>query len=299
MPTKLGNFSISITFITLPFHILMMKVLFFDLRLALPRHMVLFCLSISDALHIFMTFSCATAMKIFRLTAESDECNVVRKILFFDIATTMYVSSLSIVALSVERYVACIHSFRLHEIFTRERMIYGISFTWISGVVCGAIIASLKAPIQNEIILDANPSINLLLVIIVMPTSVLVSGIQLRLFAFSRKKLSRVRPRTMFGCEAEMANLRKKQIKVAFVASIVVFVYIVSMYPAAFLSFLELIKHNISSATIRSIMKAMTFVNNFADPYLYGIGIADTRKALVKNLRKMKEFFKWQSSFEQ
>ena len=90
----------------------------------------------------------------------------------------------------------------------RERVMYGISLIWI---LCAIMI------------LDAHMSMKILSVVFVIPTSLLVSGIQLRLLVFSRTKLSRVRPGTMFGCEAEMANLRRKQIKVALVASINVF----------------------------------------------------------------------------
>ena len=52
MPMTMTNFIIVVTFITLPFHILMIKVLLVDLRLALTHHMVVFCLAISDACQI-------------------------------------------------------------------------------------------------------------------------------------------------------------------------------------------------------------------------------------------------------
>ena len=291
IPTALSNFIILITLIILPFHLLMIKVLHFDLRLALARHMITFCLSISDALFVLIIFSCATVMKIFRLTTEEEECNIIRKILYFELAMSLVVSSLSIIAFSSERYVACIHSFRLHEIFTKERVTCAISCIWITGVICGAVTIALGSQSKHKMIMEANEPIKVMLVLIVIPTIILVTVIQSRLLVFSRSKLVRVGPTILFGSKAEMAGLRKRQIKIAFVASIVFVKYVVSMYPAAFLSYLDLIKHDVSSPTIRGIMKALMILNNFADPYIYGIGMVDTRRALFKHLRKMKNLF--------
>ena len=291
MPTAICNFIILITLITLPFHLLMIKVLHFDLRLALARHMITFCLSISDALFVLIIFSCATVMKIFRLTEEDEECNIIRKILYFELAMSLVVSSLSIIALSVERYVACIHSFRLHEIFTSERVTCAISCIWITGVICGAVITAFIAKTKHNLLLNTSKSFGVLLVVIVIPTSIFVTVIQSRLLVFSRSKLVRVGPTILFGSKAEMTGLRKRQIKIAFITSIVVIIYVVSMYPAAFLSFLDLIKHEVSSPTILGTLKTLTILNNFADPYIYGIGMVDTRRALFKNLRKMKSLF--------
>ena len=295
IPRALGNFSIIVAFITLPFHILMIKVLLVDLRLALPRHMVVFCLAISDAWQIVTLFSCSILTQIFSWTIEAKGCHITRIILFFNFAMTVAVSSLSIIALSVERYVACIHSFRLHQIFTRDRMLYGILCTWLIGVICGAFVATVAAMRHDATILDAFQPINIFIMISVMPTSIVVSVIQYRLLVFSRKMLARVGPATTSGSEAEIADLRKKQIKVSFVASIVVFVYVVSMYPAGFLSFLKLINRNLASERIERISRALICVNNFADPFIYGIGIVDSRRAVLKNLRKMKKFFTMQS----
>ena len=290
-PKVMANFVIVVTFITLPFHILMIKVLLVDLRLALPRHMVVFCLAISDAWQIFMAFSCAAVTQIFSWTTVSKGCHITRNILFFNLAMTVAVSSLSIIALSFERYVACIHSFRLHQIFTRDRMLYGISCTWLIGVICGTFVVVFAAKTPDLMVLDVDQSMKIIAMVFVIPTSVFVSVIQYRLLVFSMKKLQRVGTGKTFGSEAEIADLRKKQIKVSFVASIVVFVYVVSMYPAGFLSFLELIGRKISSEKLYSFFNALTFLNNLADPFIYGIGIVDTRRAVLNNLKKMKEFF--------
>ena len=288
VPTGTSIALITFSFIILPFHFLMIKVLLIDLRLALPRHMITLSLSISDVLLIFASFLCTTAMSIFNLRTGSGACQVLRYIIYFNLAVTLAVSSLSLILLSVERYVACIHCFRVHEIFTRKRVILCISLAWIVGVLCGIASVALGTKSKEELILDGNYYINILLVICVLPTSIWLTAIQYRLWAFSRSKLRRVRPGTMFASELEMADMRKKQMKISFVAGMVVFVYVISMLPLGCLSLVELINGNISSSKIRALLRALYFLNNFADPYIYGLGTVDTRKAIIKNLRKVK-----------
>ena len=287
--TDMGISITIIIFITLPFHFLMIKVLLIDLRVALPRHLITLSLSISDVLQILLTFLCMAMMLIFNLIATAGACDVLRCILYFNFAMTLAVSSLTLIVLSVERYVACIHCFRLHEIFTRKRTILSISLIWIVGAISGIATVVFAAKHKEKQILDGNYSMNALLIVFVFPTSVLLAAIQYRVLAFSHSKLRRVNPETLVGPELEMAAMRKKQMKISFVASIVVLVYAISMLPAGCLSLLELINGNIS-LKITAILRGLSFANNFADPFIYGIGILDTRKAIVKNLRKLKNF---------
>ena len=289
--TEMGISALIMIFLILPFHFLMIKVLLVDLRLTLPRHKITLSLSISDVLQILISISCTTVMQSFRLTTASGVCEILRCILYFNLAMTLVVSSLSLIVLSIERYVACIHCFHLHEIFTRNRTIIGISFIWIVGITCGIATVALASKSKTKIILDGNYLMKVLAVAFVIPTSFLLAGIQYRLLALSRSKLRRVNAGTMIGSELEMADIRKKQMKISFVASIVVLAYVVSMLPVGCLSLVELINGNISSAKIRSIVKVLGFMNNCADPYIYGIGVFDTRKGICKNLRKMRKFF--------
>ena len=290
-PAAMGNSVIILTLIILPFHILLIKVLLVDLRLALPRHMITLCLSISDTSQILMAFLCLVAVQIFSLTAESEGCYVVRCVLCFSLAMTIAATSLSLILLSVERYVACIHCFHLHQIFTRERTTFGISCIWVIGAICGAVAAAAARKSQKKLTLDENLFLKILLLIFAIPTSCILLLVQYRLFSFSWAKLRRVRPGTMIGSELEMADLRKKQVKISFIASIVVILYVISMFPAGCLSLIELVNENILSAEVQGILRGLTFLNNFADPYIYGLGIVDTRKAVIKNLRKMRNFF--------
>ena len=289
--TRLGISFIIVICIILPFHVLMIKVLLIDLRLALPRHMITLSLSISDFLQIFVSFLCMGIMLIFNLRRAVGACDILRFIMFFNFAMTLVVSSLSLIALSLERYVACIHCFRLHEIFTRNRTILGISFIWIVGVIAGIATVAIATKSKYKLILDGNYLMKILAVVIAFPTIFLLACIQYRLLAFSRSKLRRVNPGTMTGSELEMADMRKKQMKISFVASIVVLAYVISMLPVGCLSLVELINGNISSPNISAFLKGLSIVNNFADPYIYGLGTVDTRKAILKNLKRIKNFF--------
>ena len=290
--SNVASFLTVITFITLPFHILIIKVLIVDLRLALPRHNTMLCLSISDALQVFILFLCMTIPSIFGISRGSVGCNISRTILYFTLALTLVVSSLSTIALSVERYVACIHSFHLHHIFTRERMIYGILIVWILGVISAAVNVTIIIVGNFSV---SNDFLKVVTVLFIIPTCALLSVIQCRLLVFSRKKLAQVGPGTRFGREAEMADFRKKQIKVAFVASIVVVTYIICMFPMGCLSLYELIHGNVEYSSWKGKLQMLLVVNNFADPFIYGIGTVEARRAALKNLRKFKHFITRQS----
>ena len=124
--------------------------------------------------------------------------------------------------------------------------------------------------------------------IFVLPTTVVISVIQYRLLVLSRKKLRRVRHREIFGREAESADWKRRQMKVTFVAGIVAIAYIVCMLPLAVSSVYELTNINKPSKSTPVIIRAPALLNNLADPHMYGFGIVDTRRAVLKNLQRMK-----------
>ena len=290
-PTAISAFIIIVVLAILPFHILMVKVLVFDLRLGMARHKIMLCLSISDTMQLLIIVVGVTVPTIFNFSLSSIGCNIVFSMLQFIIALTIAISSLSIIALSVERYVACVYSFHLHRIFTRERMMYAIIFTWILGVICGALSAIPRSAFKGQNLIRGQ-ILAVVSVIFIFPTSAVISIIQFRLLMFSRKKMVQVGPSTQFGCQAEIADFRKKQIKVAFVAGIVAAAYMICMLPLACLSLHQLIYGSISNNAIPGILRSLAFMNNFADPYIYGLGMTDTRRAIRKNLKKLKALFR-------
>ena len=293
--SNVGTFVSGLTIITLPFHFLVIKVLIVDLRLALPRHNTMLCLSVSDTLQVFMLFLCMAIPNLLNFSRESVGCDVLRTIVYFHIALTLVVSSLSAIALSMERYVACIHSFHLHRIFTSKRMACGISSVWILGFICGGITAPMTIFDRKMLSISDNTFMKTISVLFIIPTSIIICIIQCRLLVFSRKKMIQVGPGAQFGCKAELFDFRKKQLKVTFVASIVVVAYIACMLPTGCFSFYELLMGRSSNSMLRGIVEKLLLLNNFADPFIYGMGTVDARKHVFKNLRKIRDFFRRQS----
>ena len=277
-------------FLALPFHMLMTKILAKDLRLTLPRHKIMFSLSLSDGLQIFIISITATFAKVFSLKTDTSACIALRQIVLADAALTVSVSSLAVLAMSLERYVACIHSFRLHEMFSDKRVAVMSGFIWAIGAVCAATAIAIHPINIKETTIGGVITFQLIAVIFVIPTSIAVAIIQARLFFFSRKKLSKITPSGAFGAQAELADFRKKQIKVAMVASIIAFAFIFCMLPLAATSLYELVNNVSLESSFKTTCIALALANTLVDPFIYGIGVADTRRLIVKNLKNLKLF---------
>ena len=267
---------------------LMTKILAKDLRLTLPRHQIMFSLSLSDGLQVFIPFITTTVMKAFKLKTDNNVCIVLRQIVLADAALTLPVSSLAVLAMSLERYVACIHSFRLHEIFSDSRVAVMSGFIWAIGAVSAVTSVAIHPINIQETILGGLITFKLVVIIFVIPTSVAVVLIQARLFFFSRTKLSQITPSGAFGAQAELADFRKKQIKVALIASIIAFAFVFCMLPAAATFLYELINNLSIDSSFKTTCIAMAMANTLVDPFIYGIGVADTRRLIMKNLKNLK-----------
>ena len=284
---SIGNFIVITSLFALPFHILMIRVLISELHLALPRYKILLCLSISDAMQIFVASFCVTTARVFSLTTGLSLCHLLRNILLFNISVTITISSIATAGLSLERYVACIHSFRLHFMFTSERILFCTLCGLLIGIAFGITTITAKDVTRQKFLVDDNQTMKILAVVIILPITILTAAVQYRLLVFSWKMLAAVGPGTIHGREAEAAEYRRKQIKVTLAASIVAIVYMVCMFPMSCLSFYELVSGKSSYSQVHYTVRVLAIANNFINPYVYGLGIADLRKAL---LRKMKTF---------
>ena len=80
VPKSSGTMSIIVTFLALPFHIFMVKILWRDIQLPTPRDRIMLSLSISDMLQILAIFFTAAVMQSFELTTESATCIILRDI---------------------------------------------------------------------------------------------------------------------------------------------------------------------------------------------------------------------------
>ena len=275
--------------VVFPVHLLMIKILYKDCQLALPHHKIMVSLTISDALQISVMSLTIILREILRESSQHTvECNYIQMFAAFFATVTLIVSSLNIVSLSIERYISCIHSFYVYDIMTTRRVVSVLSALWVTGIIIGAITMYLRGAQQrgNEPMIFQRTT-----VLTVFPSATIIMVIQLRLLHFSRSKLATVKPVGAFGNQAEMADFRKKQVKVTFVASIVAIAYITCMFPLSILYAWEWHHGQLNNETSKSVFISMAMLNTLIDPLIYGLGIRETRKMIWKNIQQIRGFF--------
>ena len=291
-PCKTQNISfvpLIFIFLIFPFHILMMKILAKNLHFALPRHSILFSLCLSDGIQVFVAIIVGTVHASSAITEEGIACQFVKGTMVFVTIFTLFVTCVAIISLSIERYVACIHSFRLHCTFTEVKVRYGSIITWVMAAALAVVslVARENHHIQETI---TDSSMKITAVVFIFPTSLIVTIVQVRLYLFTRKKLKQVAPGQAFGVQLELADYRKKHVKVASVAGIVALVFVFCMVPFASISLYEMITGANVSASVRAICGYFALSNTVLDPFIYGFGMADTRKKIFGEVKKAREY---------
>ena len=286
---EIGMLKIIFILCALPFHVLLIKILSKDLRLALSRHMILLSLSLADSTLVFGLLISTVINESTTLIVGSSGCTFHRTFVIFIACSTLVISSASIVALAVERYIACIHSFHLHQILSESRVRNTTICIWMLAVVIGLLAAS-TSHYNNELLIPNYSSMQYIYLVFTIPASFTVTFIQIRLFIFSRTKISRVIPVGILGPELKSSSYKKKQIKIALIAGIVAIAFVVCVVPLAVVFIRELVCGVPVSLFYRGIFLCMAFSNSVVDPFIYGLGIADTRHKIVRNLKKLKQF---------
>ena len=282
------DFSITIVLliVVLILHIPLLKVLIVNLQLELPRHKLVTGLSISDC--ILMTIISIAIVATSQLTsvADSEACLVVRRIAHLSFVATTVINSLTISALCFERYVACIHSFRLDEIFTSRRVSYGLVFAWLCGGALGVGNVIFDSISNNYT--GRNMMVQTIVPLFVIPSSLIIVVVQITLYMFSRKKLTQVVSVGSSHNAEEAAEIRRKQLKIAAVAGLTALLYLICFLPVCILMLFEMNGMLLDYSTNRRIIFGLRFVNSIVDPFLYGLCIVDTREALLKDARRVK-----------
>ncbi len=272
-----------------PIYIIMLKILIYRLKLKLPRHKILLSLTISDCIQIVV--NAILRFSVYSATVSSIGCQIIRKILQFTSILTVISSSGSILMLSFERYVACIHCLRLHAIITDKVVDRGLCCIWVISILCGFLEKTRYEVCLGPVVLTHLKTDSIIYTIVVLSSSVLLAAVQIRLYLLSYTK-TKIHPSgNVFGRKAEENDLRKNQIKLTIVASAIVLLYVVCMCPLAFylISIGFESKNPDSMFRILSIM--LVVINALMDPFVYGFGMADTRKAIITELQGIKSFF--------
>ena len=288
---SLGYFAITFLFIVSPMHMFVMKVLAFNIRFEMPRHIILFSLAASDCLQILLTAMCMTVQKVAKLSAESPVCSAVRGVMQFNGAATVVISSLTLVALSFERYIMCFYCYRFHDILTNKRVASMQCFIWVCGLVSGgAVVSDFKSGRTDVLFSQSNGSFTLLVIIVTFTVSLSLAIVQSRLFWLSIKKLNRVGPEISFHRNNKEYG-RRRQFKITFVASMVILAYLVSMLPSSCLILTHrFIKESPPPVKLQIAVVSIGMVNTLFNPLIYGLGIADTRQAIKRELERIKTF---------
>ena len=287
VPKSSGDAAIIVSSLALPFHILMAKVLVKDVGLTLPHHQIMLSLTISDALQIFGVASLAPFVLGLQLTTESFLCDIVRDISVFLFSLTVFVSSLVLITLAIERMMICIHFLKYRQLFRKARMTKLLSSHWLFGMIIAAIATATNDARKSETSINEATSFQIVCVVTILPSAFIITVVYIRIFLFSRERVARVIPRPVSSSMTYTNVLKKKQIRVAVVSGVVCVAYVGCMVPIAMTYFLELtglIKHLPNE---KNIIICIAMVNNFIDPLIYGFGMAETRQVLIKTMKNV------------
>ena len=287
IPKSSGTTTIIVTLLAFPFHALMIKILGKDVDLSMPRHQIMFCLSISDALQIFAGTIATVVMRVFDLTTQSLTCRVLRDMIVFTSSLTVVVASLTLVTLAIERMTICMHFLKYAKLFARKRTTKLLSSYWVFGVIIAALTAGTNDKQRAEMILGEIKSFQTISAIFIIPSAAIIAIIQFRLFTFSRARMVRIVPAAANTNQRAVPDFRKRQLRIAFVAGIVSVAYIACMVPMAIMFMLEVVGLTDNNPSAKATLVSLAIVNTLADPFIYGFGMAQTRQVLVRLLRRI------------
>ena len=288
-----GDFSIALLIVALPFHLFIMRVLAFNLRFENPRHIILFCLSASDSMQLAVTALVILIIKFEDTARGTAACKSLRDTLIFTTGLTYIVSSLTLVVLSAERYIACFHSYRVHVWLTRERVIAALSGCWASGAIGGGIAIIPDARESNQVVLKDSWCFRVIFVTITLAVSCILIVVQSMLLWLSRKKFRSIQPSSSSSSiSEEVPNVRKRKVQTAVAASIVFLSYSICMLPGALLIIVKSSTENPEASYVTDMsVITLGMLNTVLNPFIYGLGMQDTRRAMLAELKKVKSFF--------
>ena len=285
-----GIFAVILLFMALPFHFLMIKILAINFRFSSPRHIILLCLSVSDCIQITVSAVCMTVLKITVTTTETATCKALSHVITFTAALTFVVSSLTLVALSVERYIGCFYSLHRHVLLTNKRFIIAVTIFWILGLLAGLISLISDGGARQSAVLTNTEFLGKIMVTTTLSVSSALVFIQVRLIILSMKNLKRVIPGASAPNPAEQRSFYK-QLRIATVTSIVFVSYILCMVPSSFLIIMTEFTGIWKPTHRRQILViSLGMANTLLNPFIYGLGMLDTKQAIKTEINKIKTF---------
>ena len=285
-----NSFSLALLLLALPCHLLILKILIFNFRFDSSRHIILCCLSVSDSLQMIASSFFAIVVLIGRFEDRTSLCVGLRYMTIFISVMTFIVSSLTLVALSVERYIACFHSYRIHEWLTSKRVITALIVFWVSGTIGGGFSCIQDSNSRDQFALLNSSYLEVILMTTAIPVSAILVIVQSMLLYLSRKKLRGIQPTSTSSSSQDDENsLMKRQVKIAVVAGAVVLSYLICSLPGMFLVIYRRIGHSRGKEkSLKIAAIGLGSLNTLLNPFIYGLGMLDTRKEIWKELRKIR-----------
>ena len=293
LPIFVVNITIFFLVVVAPFHTFLLITLYRRMFEKLPRHKFFISLSISDNLQITVAGLFAIISRVFHLRTTSTSCQVLRQVVEFNTGITVVSASTSIIALSVERYIACVYCLRAHSILTNKRVNITLFTMWTLAAACGCSVLHPSTPNLDPTAISRGLPIGVLYSGTVISSSIVMLVIQIRLYIISRRKLQVEPHGTPFGDRKEASNLRRRHLKLAFVASVVVALYVICMVPMASLIAARLIAADKQPPFIilRHMFSLLALANTLVDPFVYCLGMSDTRNILFREVKRIKLWF--------
>ena len=286
-----GIVAIVLLLLALPFHLLLIKILACNFRFENPRHIILFCLSVSDALQVSFLALVFAPLNIADVKQGTKTCTGLSYAVLFFVSLTFIVSSLTLVALSIERYIACFHSYRAHEWLTNKRVLPALAIIWICGVIGGGVSCIPNPRSEGEVILSKSSNFGIIFITVTLAVSFILLVIQSLLFRLARKKLTIVQPECSSPSHESGRALRKRQIKTAMVASVVALSYLICMLPGACITIAKYYaKSTKTTGRTEMLLVGLGMLNTLLNPFIYGFGMLDTRQEIFKDFKKAKNF---------
>ena len=271
-----------------PLHFLIIRMLIVRFRTELPRHKILLCLSVSDNLQTLGTGLISFIGLRLQPSITSQSCQMLRQVLEVVSMQTHIASTGFILLLAIERYIACIHSLRLHSIVTHSRANFAVTSIWLISILCGLSTLHPNEPNYTGMAVSNNARILLLYTATVVVSSFFLIIIQARLYRLSRTKM-KVEPVMKFGTQREKDDLLRRQIKLGFAASVVITMYVVCMCPIACLNVYLFLNPMKDLLGIKQGLTILAMLNTFLDPFVYGFGMSDIRQGIKREYKNLKK----------
>ena len=254
-------------------HIHIARVLISKLKLQKQMHKFLLSLSLADLFQMIIMMVHVISVNSMKSKSTTTFCHNSKKVLRL-VYSMIAISCGSIIALSVERYIACLHYFRLHSILTKKRTIVSISLIWCFGLALGVVTAA------NEEV-----RVNYAIATLILITSAILIFVQARLFFLIRR---RIHPGETPRATSRNRSSFLRQVKLNSAIFAVVVAFIAC---TLFAALMEPLRSNMSESEFikaRRIAFLLSSLNPVLDAFIYSIGIGEIWNGIKSDFYALK-----------